>query len=56
MGVGNFSYEEMLDALINESDELAHIYKLYQFKMASWLYMKHFLFLSVICHQTRLIV
>ena len=27
--------EEMLDALINESDELAHICKLYQCKMAS---------------------
>jgi len=27
--------EEVLNALINESDELAHIYELYQYKMAS---------------------
>ena len=40
--------EEVLDALINESDELTHICKLYQCKMASWLYMKHFFIF--ICH------
>ena len=48
MGVENFSYEKVLDAMINESDELAHICKLYQFKMASWLYIKQFF--NFICH------
>ena len=48
VGVENFSYEKVLDALINESDELAHICKLYQCKMASWLYMKQFFIF--ICH------
>ncbi len=34
-GTGSIDDEEVLDALVNESDELEHICELYQCKMAS---------------------